>query len=178
MAGLMYTFRILPLKLRRFGRLKPFVIGFVWAGVVTIFPVLFWQIRNPNEVAPGISTKALLWLQNFLFISSLAIVFDIKDFKSDKRLKLQTYPAKYGIKKTIHFAIVPLALLCLMILVIQHIVFPYTVTESLLQSFPYFILILITGKLYAERNLLFYLAGIDGLMLLKAICGIISITLL
>ncbi|HEX8333633.1 MAG TPA: hypothetical protein VF622_13515, partial [Segetibacter sp.] len=107
LVGLMYTFQVFPVKkLRRIGWLKPFIIGFVWAGVVTIFPILFWQIRHPDEVAPGLLTKILLWLQNFLFISTLAIIFDIKDQKSDKRLHLNTFPATYGITKTIRYSVI------------------------------------------------------------------------
>jgi 4-hydroxybenzoate polyprenyltransferase len=175
--GVMYTSKIFPLrKLRRVGWLKPFIIGFVWAGVVTIFPVLFWEIRHPFEAAPGFVTKLLLWLQNFLFITSLAIIFDIKDQKADQRLNLDTYPAKFGIKNTIRYSVIPLAFLSFTVLVTLHIQFQYSGTRFIAQSIPYLLLIIISTSLNKERNLLFYLAAVDGLMLIKAVCGIVSVS--
>jgi 4-hydroxybenzoate polyprenyltransferase len=175
--GVMYTFQIFPIKkLRRVGWLKPFIIGFVWAGVVTIFPVLFWEIRHPDEVAPGFVTKLLIWLQNFLFITSLAIIFDIKDRKTDQRLHLNTYPARFGIETTIRYSVIPLAILSFSSLIILHLQLHYSITQLMVQSIPYIFLLILTAGFSKERKLLFYLAAVDGLMLLKAICGIVSIS--
>jgi 4-hydroxybenzoate polyprenyltransferase len=178
LVGLMYTSHLFPLKkLRRIGWLKPFIIGFVWAGVVTIFPVLFWQIRHPDETAPALTTKVLLWLHNFLFISTLAIIFDFKDQKSDKRHHLNTFPATYGIKKTLRYSVIPLTVCSFMTLVAFHCYFQYSITQFIIQLVPYLLLAFILATSFTrERNLLFYLAAIDGLMLLKAICGIVSVS--
>ena len=176
LAGFMYTFKILPVKkLRRIGWLKPFIIGFVWAGVVTIFPVLFWEIRHPNEVASGLATKSLLFLQNFLFISCLAIIFDIRDEKIDKHFLLKTYPAQFGRANTIRYAVLPLALLSLLSMVVYHFYAERNYPSLIIQLIPYLFLYLLMTRFTKEKNLLFYLAGIDGLMLLKAICGIVSV---
>jgi hypothetical protein len=175
--GLMYTNQIFPSKkLRGIGWLKPFIIGFVWAGVVTIFPVLFWQIRNPLAANPDLLLKVLLWLQNFLFISMLAVIFDIKDFKIDKKLHLNTYPAIYGIANTIKYTIIPLSVLSIIILIFTNLIYQSNLTQLLIQCIPYLLLIVIIRSFSRERNLLFYLAAVDGLMLLKAICGIVAIS--
>lgn len=175
--GAMYTFQFLPAKrLRRIGWLKPFIIGFVWAGAVTIFPVMFWEIRNPGMAGPTLLTKTFIWLQNFLFISTLAIIFDIKDFQVDRKHQLQTYPAKFGVQTTIRFVIIPFTLLSYLSLIAFHFYSNQSSAQFLIQSIPYIILLTLTASFRHEKNLLFYLAVIDGLMLLKAICGIISIT--
>lgn len=178
LAGIMYTFGILPAsKLRRIGWLKPFIIGFVWAGVVTIFPLLFWHIRHPEQVAPEVATNVLLWLQNFLFISCLAVIFDIRDEKIDKRYLLKTYPALFGSANTIRYAVLPLALLSLSSMVIYHCYAERSTVSFIIQLIPYFLLCFLMTRFTKEKNLLFYLAGIDGLMLLKAICGIVSVSI-
>jgi len=175
---LMYTFQLQPLKtLRNVGWLKPFVIGFVWSGVVTIFPILFWQVQHPASTAPDILLKMLLWLQNFLFISTLAIVFDIKDYSSDKKHKLKTYPAVFGIRKSIRFVIIPFTILSFLVFILFQYLYHKPLEQTFIQSIPYVILLLLSRSLAKERQLLFYLAAIDGLMLLKAIAGITSVLL-
>jgi hypothetical protein len=171
----MYSFQILPVKkLRMFGWLKPFIIGFVWCGVVTIFPILLWHLNNQSAtIRPSVPTLYLA-LQNFLFISVLAIVFDIKDYGHDKQLRLNTYPALYGITTTVHVIIVPLTLLCLVSNVAIGLLSGIGFPAIIIQSVPYLILLLLTKSLSIEKPLLFYLAAIDGLMFLKAIAGIIS----
>ncbi len=109
---LMYVYEILQVKkLRKIGWLKPFVIGFVWTGVVTILPVFFWQVQHPHNVFPLLQIKVMVWLQNFIFISALAVIFDIKDFYWDRKFQLNTYPATLGIAKTINWVVMPLTFL-------------------------------------------------------------------
>ena len=83
-------------NLRKTGWLKPFVIGFTWAGLVTVYPVLFYSITHHlnyelNEV--GI----LLFLKNFMFITILCIMFDIKDYAADYINRLKTFCCKSGL---------------------------------------------------------------------------------
>lgn len=63
-AAAYYGIQVLSKKfnIRRIGWLKPFVIGFIWAGVVTDYPVLFYDIINGqdyivNELAVLLFTK-------------------------------------------------------------------------------------------------------------------------
>lgn len=176
--GLMYSFQIFPrIKLRGVGWLKPFVIGFVWAGTVTVFPILFWHIRHPGTIAQTIIPTGLLWLQNFLYISALAVIFDIKDHRLDRELKLHTYPAKLGIRKTVSFVIIPLNLTSFSTLIIFQTIQYYAPLHTFIQSIPYIALFYVCINLHKERNLLYYLTVIDGLMFLKAVCGIVSLQL-
>jgi hypothetical protein len=56
-------------SLRNRGWLKPFVIGFVWAGPVTIYPVLFSSIQDGSLCPWFISF--LLFIKNFMYITML-----------------------------------------------------------------------------------------------------------
>lgn len=56
LVALTYTFNLLPFpeikKLRRIGWLKPFIVGFVWSGFVSVYPIIFYQIQTNigNEI--------------------------------------------------------------------------------------------------------------------------------
>lgn len=177
--GLLYTSRLFSFRnLRQVGWLKPFIIGFVWAGVVTVFPFFFWQVKHPVINYGSLLLPLLFWLQNFLFITALAVVFDIKDYPSDKNLGLLTIPARIGAAATLRLFIIPMCLLSFAVLTLFHLVAGFPISHTILQAVPYIALLLLVRNLATRKNLLFYLAAIDGLMFLKAVCGIISITLL
>jgi len=83
-------------NLRQIGWLKPFVIGFVWAGTVTVYPVLFYTLEHNMHYAPTL-VGSLLTLKNFMFISVLCIMFDIKDYSMDYNQQIKTFVVKTGI---------------------------------------------------------------------------------
>ncbi|WP_165958127.1 UbiA family prenyltransferase [Segetibacter sp. 3557_3] len=178
-AGLLYTIPIFSFrKLRHVGWLKPFVIGFVWVGIVTLFPVLFWQVRNPGQPAGSLLPALIFWFQNLLFISSLAVVFDIKDHTTDKAHGLITIPAKLGVHNTVTLVVVPLAALSFIVLYVFLQLQGRSFIVVGIQLIPYILLLLCLRNISERKNLLFYLAAIDGLMFLKGVCGILSITFL
>jgi len=170
-----YTFNVLPLpakKLRGIGWLKPFVIGFVWSGFVSVYPIIFHELEtNTTQIAAALPS-VWLWLKNLMFISTLCIMFDIKDYDNDLRNKLNTYPVLFGINNTIRFLIVPLVVLGIfsffMFTFSHH--FPYI--KILFNAIPYLLLIITAYQLKQQRSIIYYLSVIDGLMLVKAICGI------
>ncbi len=87
------------LNLRQTGWLKPFFIGFVWAGAVTVYPLLFKQIET--GAAHQISLYGgFLFIKNWMFISVLSIMFDIKDYAADHNQKLKTFVVQIGLRKT------------------------------------------------------------------------------
>ncbi len=65
------------ITLRR-GWLKPFVIGFVWAGVVVAYPIIFARLQYGHET-PLSFFSCLLFVKTLMFVAVLAILFDIKD---------------------------------------------------------------------------------------------------
>ena len=134
-------------------------------------------ISNQSGIAKEqfIFPSGLYWLQNFLFISALAIVFDIKDHSADMRYGLKTYPALLGISKTLYMVVVPITLLSLGSLFLYEYYRQLPFAPALVQTIPYILLLTIIPLLKTPRSTLFYLTCIDGLMLAKGLCGIISI---
>lgn len=178
-----YSFNILPFhqtkNLRNIGWLKPFIIGFVWSGIVSIIPIIFLQLQYHN-IANNLSTRALIlhYLQNFFFISALCVLFDIKDFENDKQQNIKTFVVQLGISKTIHYIVIPLLFLTLLTTLQFNYTHHYTNFGKIsLSIFPLFLTIIVSFKLTAKTHLLYYLWVIDGLMLVKAICSIILIKL-
>lgn len=179
LAGFLYTYKRLPSRqvkqLRSIGWLKPFIIGFAWSGLVTVYPIFFRQLQSGIAEKQFVFPSGLFWLQNFLFITALAVVFDVKDHTADLRYGLKTYPALFGIQRTLAMVVVPIALISLASLFLYQHNMQLPWQQSIIQTIPYFLLFMITPLLMKPRSILFYLVTVDGLMLAKGLCGIISI---
>ncbi|MBX2931215.1 MAG: UbiA family prenyltransferase [Chitinophagaceae bacterium] len=182
--ALTYTFNLLPFpeirKLRRIGWLKPFVIGFVWSGLVSVYPVIFYQLQTNHVQADVFAMPSgLLWLKNFMFISTLCIMFDIKDFEEDKSEGLKTFTVQIGAKNTIRFIIIPLVIIGILAFVLFVEKNNFSYQRIIPNAIPYILLIITAySLLYKKRKIIYYLFVIDGLMIVKAICGIAGMLLI
>lgn len=181
--ALTYTFNLLPFpeikKLRRVGWLKPFAIGFVWSGVVSVYPIIFYQIQVGSHAHFFALPSGLLWLKNFMFVSTLCIMFDLKDYDFDKAEGLKTYAVQLGISKTISFIIIPLVCLGILTFLKFHASIPSTNKPAIiLNLIPYFLLLISAYSLRKHKPIIYYLFVIDGLMIVKAVCGIIGALLI
>jgi 4-hydroxybenzoate polyprenyltransferase len=164
-------------NLRNHGWIKPFVIGFVWAGAVTIYPVLFSSIEQHTEYMPGL-VSTLLFIKNFMYITMLCIMFDIKDYAADHNHQLKTFVVRYGLRKTIFYILIPLTLIGLGTFILYGILRDFPVLRILVNTIPFILLIIVAYSMHRRKSILYYLAIIDGLMLVKAACGIIGISLI
>ncbi len=178
LAAALYTYKTVPFlkakQLRGIGWLKPFVIGFAWSGLVTVYPLFFRQMQSGIAISQFEMPSGLFWLQNFLFISTLAVIFDIKDNAADSRLRLRTYPAILGINKTIQWVIIPLSALSMFVLFLYLWQQQTSPMSMFIQTIPFVLLFGLMNHLKRKQDILFYLMWIDGLMLVKGICGIIT----
>ena len=180
--ALTYTYNILPFpkikKLRRVGWLKPFVIGFVWSGFVSLYPIIFYQIQTDSHADFFSLPSGLLWLKNFVFISTLSIMFDLKDYEEDKSEGLKTFAVQFGVSNTINFIIFPLVLLGLAAFTVFSIKNNFQIGRIAMNAIPYMLLIISAYSLRKKRSIIYYLFIIDGLMIAKAICGIVGMLLI
>lgn len=165
-------------KIRQVGWVKPFIVGLTWTGWVTIYPVVIWQVQQKPPLLWEPSPLLSLCLQNFLFFSLNAIIFDLKDYRVDARHQLRTLPVLFGVRNTLQFIIAPMVFLNLAIFYLfqkqQNFAFP----QTLLQLIPYMLMIVIIATYREGRRVLYYLAAVDGLVFLKAFCGITSVLLI
>ena len=177
LAGILY-YGLLPgsaykINLRNTGWLKAFVIGFVWACCVNVLSFIVVQVEHGAHTA---ETVLMIWLfvKNWLFCTVNAIIFDIKDYTDDSNKQLKTFVVRFGLKKTIFFILLPMIIAGLFALLafttIRHFGF-ITISINLI---PFILLMVIAWSMQKPHKILYYLAVIDGLIFLKAICGIIG----
>lgn len=180
-AAAWYTFTPKALrlvKIRQIGWMKPFIVGLTWAGWVTIYPVIIWQVQRNLSFDAPIFPFVLLFLQNFLFFSINAIIFDIKDYRTDSHHHLKTYPVIFGVRNTIRFIALPLIMVNLMVFFLFQRQQNFSFLQTFIQLIPYLLLVFIIVTYRHGRRVLYYLAAVDGLVFLKAFCGITSILLI
>jgi 4-hydroxybenzoate polyprenyltransferase len=164
-------------NLRNQGWLKPFVIGFVWAGAVTVYPVILGDAERAGTFVPSI-TMLLLFIKNLMYITMLCIMFDIKDYAADHNKELKTFVVQYGLRKTIFFILIPLSALGLGTFLIFAVSNDFPWLRIACNFIPFVLLIIVAYSMYRRKSILYYLAIIDGLMMAKAICGILGMILI
>ncbi|MDI9365992.1 MAG: hypothetical protein QM541_13630 [Flavobacterium sp.] len=158
-------------NLRQLGWLKPFVIGFVWAAIVTIYPVIYNHIVH-NIASQITLLSTLLFIKNCMFVTVLCIMFDIKDYAADYNQQLKTFVVRVGLRKTIFYIIIPLSIIGLSTFILFAIARQFPFLRILINTIPFLLLIMVAYSLHRRKSILYYLAIIDGLLLVKSIGGI------
>ena len=102
-------------------------------------------------------------------------MFDIKDYAADHNSQLKTFVVTYGLRKTIFLIIIPLSAVGLGTFVLYAFLREFSWQRIVINIIPFVLLIIVALSMQRRKNILYYLAIIDGLMLVKAICGIIGI---
>ncbi len=163
-------------NLRALGWLKPIIIGFTWAGVVTAFPLILYWVEN--KIAPNFDIMyLLLFLKNMMYVIILAILFDIKDYASDYNKEIKTFVVKYGLRYTIFYILLPLSIIGFGSFIGVAILNSFSISRIIFNTIPFVALLFVIYSMKKRRSILYYLIIIDGLLLLKAVCGSIGMLL-
>ncbi|MBL7712404.1 MAG: hypothetical protein JNL13_08075 [Chitinophagaceae bacterium] len=158
-------------SLRNIGWMKPFLIGFIWAGLVTVYPIVFAQLSR--QIDHGFSPiQLLLFIKNFMFVTVLCIMFDIKDYATDANQQLKTFVVKTGLRHTIFYILIPLCIAGLGCFLLYGFTHGFSGMKIFLNTIPFLLTIAVAYSLHKRKSILYYLVLIDGLMLVKALCGI------
>ncbi len=163
----------LQFNLRNTGWLKAFVIGFVWACCANVLPLIMLKI----ETGVGYHDSVLwtwLFIKNWMFCTVNAIIFDIKDYPTDANKHLRTFVVRYGLRRTIFSILIPLLIIGLISLGIFARYKGFGLPQVLFNVLPFILTIYVAYSMHRRKNILYYLMVIDGLILFKAICGIIG----
>ena len=160
------------LNLRSYGIVKPLVIGSIWAGVGVYAPYLFLKLTN--QTYKGMAHVPILFISNALYISIIALLFDIKDFESDANKQMKTLVVRIGLTKTINWIVLPMSAFILMATLRYGYLHGFTGYQILLNTIPLILLISVSYQMHQRKSILYYLAIIDGLIVVKAACGIIA----
>jgi len=107
-----------------------------------------------------------------MFISLLAVLFDIKDYAADHNKKLKTFVVRIGLRKTIFYIIIPLTLVGFIAFIAFAYLLHFHTLRIIVNSIPFILLIAVAWSMQRRKSILYYLVVIDGLMLVKALCGI------
>lgn len=168
-----------PSASRRFtlrrGWLKPFVIGFVWAGVVVAYPIIFARLQYGHATPLSFFT-CLLFVKTLMFVAVLAILFDIKDRDVDRRGGLSTIVTLVGLEHTLFRVSIPLTVLGIVTFLSFATIQGFTTARVVLVLIPFVLLLAGIVSLTRHRSILYYLAVVDGLMLAKAVFDIWAFT--
>jgi hypothetical protein len=160
-------------NLRNIGWLKPFIIGFVWAGLVTVYPIMFYDVAKEIVYVPDWS-GGFLFVKNFMYITVLCIMFDIKDYAADHNKHLKTFVVKAGLRKTIFVIVIPLCVLGLTSYIFYSVVRSFSMLRMFFNIIPFILLIAVAYSLHRRKSIFYYLIVIDGLMMIKAVFGIFA----
>lgn len=182
------------LNLRNTGWLKPFVIGFVWAATVNLLPLIVWKIesfpgmesvksvQSITGMEPGRAVQEngiwiFLFIKNWMFCTVNAIMFDMKDYAIDSNSQLKTFVVRIGLKKTIFYVLIPLLITGMFSLLIFAWYNNFAVLRIVLNLIPFVLTAVVAWSMNKRKKIFYYLIVIDGLILLKALCGIAAMEL-
>lgn len=163
-----FKFKLLSINLRSIGLLKPFFIGYVWMGVTFVLPYVFYKIASLTELNFN-KIFYLFFIEGFVFISLLAIIYDVKDAESDKKNGLITWCVKLGFKDLTKKILLP----CLFLMSIEFSFLYYSnlicISTLLVFIGSYLTILFISTFLLSKQSLLLHLAVIDGVIIARAI---------
>ena len=168
--------KLFRFNLRNSGWTKAFIIGFVWACCANIFPLIMLRIETGQDY---FHTDLWVWLfiKNWLFCTVNAIMFDIKDYPSDSNLYLRTFVVSFGLRRTIYFIIVPLLLAGLISFCIFALIKEFSIIQFSFNLIPFLLTLAIAFSMLRRHSIFYYLIVIDGVILVKALCGILGVLL-
>jgi 4-hydroxybenzoate polyprenyltransferase len=161
------------LNLRNTGWLKAFVIGFVWAGCVSLVPLVVLQMEGTKETVDPI-LAAGLFIKNWMFCTVNAIMFDLKDYEDDSNKQLKTFAVRFGIHRTISAVIIPLSVVGALSVFGFAWYRHFGLIPVFINLIPFILLLLVSYSMHRPRSIFYYLIVIDGLVLVKALCGILA----
>lgn len=158
----LYSFPALPFgkrkRIKDYGFLKIITLALLWTLVTVWLPV--------SDMPVNKTLYFFVFAKRFVFMFVLCLLFDIRDIDVDRQENIKTLPVLLGEKKSYLTARVVL-LLFFLLSCIQNFFFPETgvFIAMLLSAMATFFIVQLSKKINAD---FFYLAGIDGMMLLQA----------
>ncbi len=154
---------------RNKGVLKSISIAWVWTFTCCFIPI--WLGSNNPTV---LLTKAVnfYFLQFFIYVLILAILFDIKDMPKDQKEAVYTIAVRLGAHKTVKQIIVPLLILYYIIVMYWVAVIGISAYYLALQGILIVLSYLIAHWVLKQKAIYVNILLIDGLLVIKAALGI------
>lgn len=163
-------------SLRKYTWFKPTLIAWTWAITTVYFPLLILDISNGIPFVVD-AKFYFLFTQTFMYFIVNAIMFDMKDFEDDSNRGLKTFVVKYGNQFMLNKVILPLIFLGFLSFIIFGFWYQLPLHRVLFMLIPILLMAVFAYQLNRPKSILFYLIAIDGMILVKAIFGILSVLL-
>jgi 4-hydroxybenzoate polyprenyltransferase len=96
----------------------------------------------------------------------------MKDYADDSNRQLKTFVVRFGLRNTILYVLTPLCIVGIFFTLVFAYYRHFTLLPVLFNVLPFLLLLMVTYTMQRQRNIFFYLIVIDGLVFIKAICGI------
>lgn len=109
-----------------------------------------------------------------MFCTVNAIMFDMKDYAIDSNNQLKTFVVRIGLKKTIFFVLIPLLVTGIISLLVFANIEHFPASRIIFNLVPFVLTALVAYSMNSRKKIFYYLIVIDGLIMVKAICGIIA----
>ncbi len=165
---LLYSVPVLPFKAKKrikdFGVVKIVTLVLIWTLVTVCFPAAHKVNSGPLFI--------LIFAARFIFIFILCLMFDMRDVDIDSKENIKTIPLIAGRQKTrriIYFLLVLFVLVSLL-QYFQNNNF-IQLNSMLISASATFFVVKISNR---EHSDFFYLACVDGMMLLQAMLVVIG----
>ncbi len=146
-------------NLRSIPLLKSFIIGFVWTLICVVAPLGLGAMTNE---------KIHFATAQLLFITALCVLFNIRDVEQDRSTGTFTVPVLYGIRT---------AKLLTALILCGYLSVSFFVSGDLV-FVAISIVTFLLGQLFTigsspQRHGFYYLYGVDGIILIQSIMGIV-----
>ncbi len=153
--------------------LKSFIIGWVWGYFSTALPVIFLRARG---IPFDLDVYLWIWffIKNWMFCTVNSIMFDIKDYPTDLNAQLRTFVVSFGIRKTIYMILLPMLLAGMIFFTLFAWEMNFDLARYLFNLLPFLATTAIAFSMLKPKSIFFYLVIIDGVLIFKALCGIIG----
>jgi len=159
-AGIISLLYFLPYSnLRSVPFLKSFIVGLVWTLICVVAPL-----------EPSLISRELLAfsLAQLFFITALCILFNIRDTEEDRAAGTFTIPVLYGPRIAKLFA-----LALLLGYLVASLFAEATILFGVFSAFIFLLSCLFTAWSSPKKHSFYYLFGVDGLILIQSIVGIL-----
>lgn len=159
----LYSFPFLPFgkkkRIKDYGFFKIITLAFLWTLVTVWFPV--------NSMPFDTGLFLFVFVQRFVFMFVLCLLFDVRDIEIDKKENIRTLAVALGNKNSYLLAYLSL-ILFVVLCVAQYFYLPHTgfLIAMLLSASATLLILEVSKKTNSDY---IYLAGIDGMMLLQAL---------
>jgi hypothetical protein len=159
---LLGIFYFLPFSnLRGIPVIKSFTVGAVWVLVCVVAPLenVLWTTE-----------KIFFCITQLFFVSSLCVLFNIRDIEEDRRSKTYSVPVLFGIQKTKIFNYAILLIYLALTPCVQASLSFFIICFS-----TFLISCLFTQKASLQNHPFYYTFGVDGIILIQSLLGFLLI---